>query len=265
MSLTPEAVLGLTLVTFQPLLIFLGAFAGLIAGSFVGALVTRWPRGLSVAHGRSACDACGRTLSPRELVPVLSYALQRGRCRACGAPIPPVHLAVELGCALVGATAFAATPPLVALAGLLFGWTLVALALLDAGHFWLPDRLTIGLALTGMAASLAGLGPPPRTAAIGLAVGFGSLWLIGFTYRQIRGRTGLGGGDPKLFAGIGAWVGWPMLPFVLLLASLAGLAAIAARALGGTPMAATDKLPLGTLLAVAAWPVWLLVAGGRGL
>lgn len=249
----------------QPLLILLGALAGLIAGSFVGALVTRWPRGVSVAHGRSACDACGHVLSPSELVPVLSYAVQRGRCGVCGARIPPVHLVAELACALVGATAFAAAPPFVAMAGLLFGWTLVALALLDARHLWLPDRLTIGLALGGLAASVAGLGPPPRTALIGLAAGFGSLWLIGFTYRRIRGRIGLGGGDPKLVGAIGAWVGWAMLPPVLLLASLAGLAAIAARALQGRPLAAADKLPLGALLAVAAWPVWLIVAAGRGL
>lgn len=200
-------------------------------------------------------------LAARELVPVLSYLALRGRCATCRAAIPPGHLVAELACALVGATAFAVAAPAPALAGALFGWTLVALALLDAGHFWLPDRLTLPLAGFGFAVSAAGAGVPIRDSLAGAAAGYASLALIAWGYRAMRGREGLGGGDPKLFGAIGAWLGWAMLPLVLLLASLAGLASVALHRVRGQRVSGTDRLALGTLLALAAWPVWLIVAG----
>lgn len=246
------------------LAVLLGGIAGLIAGSFVGALTTRWPDGRSVADGRSRCDVCGTVLAPSDLVPVLSFIRLRGRCRACGAAIAPVHLVAELACALVGATAFAVAPLPVAIAGAVFGWTLVATALLDAAHFWLPDRLTLPLGALGLAVSGAGYGVPIRDSVIGAAAGYASLALIALAYRAVRGRTGLGGGDPKLFACIGAWLGWTMLPPVLLLASLAGLASVAIRRMRGLPVLGTDRVPLGTLLAIAAWPIWLAMTGARG-
>lgn len=244
-----------------PLLILLGAIAGSIAGSFVGALVARWPRARSIADGRSRCDGCGRVLTARELVPVLSYLALRGRCAKCRAAILPDHLVAELACALVGATAFAVAPLPAALVGTLFGWTLVALAVFDARHLWLPDRLTLPLAGLGLAVSAAGAGVPIRDSLTGAAVGYASLALIAWSYRALRGREGLGGGDPKLFAAIGAWLGWLMLPPVLLLASLIGLASVALRRLRGQRVTGSDRVPLGALLALAAWPVWLLVAG----
>lgn len=240
-----------------PLLILLGGIAGLIVGSFVGALVARWPGGESIARGRSRCDSCGHMLRARELVPVLSFLSLRGRCAACGAAIPPAHLVAELACGLVGATAFAAAPPAMAIGGVAFGWTLVALALLDARHFWLPDRLTLPLAAAGIGVAAAGYGVPWLDSLIGIAAGYTSLAAIALAYRKVRGREGLGGGDPKLFAAIGAWLGWQALPFVLLLASVAGLASVALGALRGNAPKATDRMPLGTLLAIAAWPLWL--------
>lgn len=246
-----------------PLLILLGGIAGLIAGSFAGALVSRWPEGRSIADGRSRCHACGNVLRIGDLVPVLSFVRLRGRCRECGAPIAPVHLVAELACALVGVTAFAAAGPPIAIPGAVFGWTLVALALLDLEHLWLPDRLTLPLAVLGLACAALGVGVPIRDSVIGATVGFASLALIALGYRVARGRTGMGAGDPKLFAAIGAWVGWTMLPPVLLIASVAGLAFVAFRRLRGSPVSATDRLPLGTLLALAAWPVWLVVTGLR--
>lgn len=244
-----------------PLLILLGGIAGSIAGSFVGALVSRWPDGRSVADGRSRCDNCGRVLAARELVPVLSFLALRGKCRTCGAAIPPSHFVAEIACALVGATAFAAASLGVALAGMVFGWMLVALALLDRAHFWLPDRLTLPLAGLGGAASAAGLSVPMRDSLVGAAVGYAALALIAFAYRRLRGREGLGGGDPKLFAAIGAWLGWALLPLVLLLASIVGLASVAADRARGVRVGAADRMPLGTLLALAAWPIWLVSNG----
>lgn len=243
------------------LLVLLGGSAGLVAGSFVGALATRWPQGRSIAEGRSRCDACGHVLGVADLVPVASFAWLRGRCRMCGAAIPAVHLAAELACALVGATAFAAAPPAIAFAGALFGWTLVALALLDIGQLWLPDRLTIPLAALGIAVSGVEGGVPFRDSMIGAAAGYVSLALIAAAYRAYRGRAGMGGGDPKLFMALGAWLGWAMLPPVLLLASLLGLSSVALRRVRGEVVGNDARLPLGTLLAIAAWPVWLVQAG----
>lgn len=246
-----------------PLFILLGGIAGLIAGSFVGALVSRWPHGHSVADGRSRCDACGRLLSVADLIPVVSFVMLGGRCRACGADIAPGHLAAELACALVGASAFAVASPVVAAAGAAFGWTLVALALLDLDHLWLPDRLTLPLGLVGLTVSFAGLGVSTRDGLIGAGAGYASLALIAAGYRMLRGRTGLGAGDPKLFAAIGAWLGWANLPPVLLLASVAGLASLMMQRMRGVPVRATDRMPLGTLLALASWPVWLVATGVR--
>ncbi len=219
----------------------------------------RWPNGVSVLRGRSRCDACGERLGARDLVPILSYFLVRGRCRRCGAEIDRRHLAAEAGAALIGLTAIAAHPLPAAIFTALFGWWLFLLAALDVEHHWLPDRLTLMLLPAGLAVGFIGIGPLLEARLIGAAVGYASLALIGFAYLRLRGREGLGGGDPKLFAAIGAWLGWAQLPFVLLGAGLIGLAALLVMRLRGVPVAATDRLPLGTLMALAAWPLWLVM------
>lgn len=242
-----------------------GAVAGAIFGSFIANLVLRWPRGEQVLGGRSRCEACGKPLGIVELVPILSHLLQRGRCRACGATIDRRHLAIEAGAALIGASALFASPDLNGVAGAVFGWFLLALAALDAEHFWLPDRLTLPLGALGLAAGAAGLGVPFADRVIGAAAGFGALAAIALGYRALRGRDGLGWGDPKLLGAIGAWLGWQMLPIVLLLASLIGLLAVLAQRARGEAVSATTRVPLGALMAVAAWPLWLLLAAGFSL
>jgi len=99
---------------------------------------------------------------------------------------------------------------------------------------------------------------------IGAAVGFGGLWLLAFLYRRVRGRDGLGGGDPFLLGAIGAWVGWAGLPSVLLWASAAGLAVVAAKLVLRRPVASADRLPFGVFLAVGAWMTWLYGPLGLG-
>ncbi|RIA46351.1 type IV leader peptidase family protein [Hephaestia caeni] len=142
----------------------------------------------------------------------------------------------------------------------MFGWQLLALAALDIRHFLLPNALTAGLAATGFAASLAGLGPTPTDSLLGGLAGFGSLWSVRKAYRLMRGREGLGGGDPKLFGGIGFWLGWYALPYVLLSSSVLGLA-IAAIRLWRDPNFATDRpIPFGAYLALGAFPAWLTIA-----
>ncbi|WP_375270752.1 prepilin peptidase [Sphingomonas sp.] len=232
--------------------------AGAIAGSFLSTIVVRWPADRSVLRGRSACDGCGRTLGSWELVPIISALAARGRCRTCGARIDPRHLAFELGCAAIGAVSALAAPGPAGVAGALFGWLLLTLAALDAAELWLPDPLVAVLALAGVASAICA--PPPLAdRLIGGAAGFATLWAVARGYRRLRGREGLGGGDPKLFGAIGLWLGWRMLPAVLLLAGLVGLGLVLFQSLRGRAVTADDALPFGTFLAVAAYPAWLVM------
>lgn len=234
-----------------------GALLGLIVGSYLATLALRMPSGEGASRGRSRCDGCGRTLGWRELVPLLGYAVRRGRCGHCGARIDPVHPVAELAAALIGAVSLALHPGFEGLAGAIFGWVLLVLAILDIRHFWLPDRLTLPLVALGIAASGLIGRPGLIDALIGALAGFGLLFAINSAYRALRGRDGLGGGDSKLLAAIGAWLGWQMLPFILLLASGTGLLAVLYGGLRGRAMKAGDRLPFGAFLAVAAWPLWL--------
>jgi len=238
----------------------LGFLLGAVVGSFAATVLVRWPQGRAVSRGRSSCDRCQATLGPLELVPVLSFIIQRGRCRRCGGSIDARHVAVELAAGVTGAVAFIAHPLPLALATAVLGWWLLLIACLDFEHHWLPDALTLPLVPAGLAVAYAGIGPSLVDRAVGAAVAAAALWLIARAYRLVRRRDGMGAGDWKLFAGLGAWLGWTTLPFVLLGASILGLAAaILMRARGGDVSGAT-RLPLGTLLAVAAWPLWLLNA-----
>ena len=234
---------------------------GAILGSFIAALVTRWPDGRSVMQGRSACDSCGRTLRAVELVPLLSAVILRGHCRGCGVAIGPVHWRIELAALVIGVAAGIVAPGPVGIAGAVFGWLLLALASLDLVAFWLPDRLTLLLAATGLAGAALGIDPPLTERLIGSLAGFGTLWLVASGYRRVRGRDGMGGGDPKLFGAIGLWLGWQMLPAVLLIASMIGLGVVLAAHLKGRSMAADTALPFGALLAIAAYPAWLFMIG----
>lgn len=236
-----------------------GVVLGAIVGSFLATAALRWPAERSATGGRSACDGCGRALGPADLVPILSFVVQRGRCANCGGAIDPLHLQVEIAAAAIGGMAFALAPGLVGIGGAVFGWGLLLLGVLDTRHYWLPDRLTYPLALAGLAFGSLGAPPWPIDRLIGLGAGFASLFLLGLAYRAVRGREGLGGGDPKMFGAIGAWLGWTALPFVLLLAATAGLAAVFLGRAQGRAMTATTRLPFGALLAVAAWPAWIVL------
>ena len=238
-----------------------GASLGAIVGSFLTTILIRAPAGRSALAGRSACDSCGASLKPIELVPLVSFLLQRGRCRRCAAPIDRRHPLMEAGAALVGAVALTAHGGPLGLVTSVFGWWLLLIAAIDAEHHWLPNRLTLALGAAGLLAGFGGFGPALIDRAIGASAGFAVLAGLALAYRRLRGREGLGGGDPKLLAAIGAWLGWQALPLVLLGAGLAGLAGLALRRARGERIAATDRLPLGTLMALAAWPLWLVTAG----
>jgi leader peptidase (prepilin peptidase)/N-methyltransferase len=238
----------------------IGLGAGLVAGSFLATALIRWPKHKSVLAGRSHCDACGAPLRVHELVPVISWSIQRGRCRRCGARIDPRHIAIELAAAVVGLVALLAHPLPLGLVSALFGWWLLLIAALDLELQWLPDRLTLPLIPLGLAAAWAGFGPPLIDRAAGAGLGWAALALIAWGYKRARGRDGMGGGDPKLMGAVGAWVGAWNLPVILLGAGLIGLALVLAMRLKGEEVSATTRLPLGTLIALAAWPVWLIAA-----
>lgn len=247
------------------LLLILGG-TGLIVGSFLGLLTLRLPRGEDVVSGRSRCAGCDRPLPPWRLIPLLSYIASRGRCAACGSAIPPRYPLIELAAAAIGVwAALSQGAPAAAALTALLGWQLLLIAVIDAEHFWLPDRLTVPLLATGLLAAVALDRTAPVDALLGAAAGFALLWLLARAYRSLRGREGLGGGDPFLLAAAGAWVGWIGLPSVLLWASAAGLSLVAARILTGGRVSGTDRLPFGPFLAVGVWLTWLAGPLGLGL
>ncbi|WP_121079347.1 prepilin peptidase [Sphingomonas elodea] len=231
---------------------------GAVFGSFIATIAIRWPEGRDVARGRSACDSCGTSLRAAELVPVLSYLAQRGLCRHCSARIAPSHWATELVGLAIGVIAGLAAPGLEGTAGAVFGWLLLALAALDLAAFWLPNGLNAALAVIGLGVGAMGFGVPLTARVIGGVAGFAALWVVARGYKTLRGRQGLGGGDPKLFGAIGCWLGWENLPLVLLAASLIGLAVVLAMLVAGRRVRASDRLPFGVMLALGAWAVWLV-------
>lgn len=242
----------------------LAALLGVAIGSFVATLVLRWPVGRSVLAGRSSCDGCGRTLTAWELVPILSNIASRGKCRTCDLPIDPLHNRTEWAAGFIGAAALLAAPGAQGWVWALFGWLLLPLVLLDARHYWLPDRLTGLLAIVGLliAGPLLGTGLLDRW--VGALVGGAVLALIAWAYRRWRGVEGMGGGDPKLVAAIGAWIGWQALPLTLLLASGGGLLWALTTEEKGDPSPVQRQIPFGAFVAVAAWaavPIWPLVFG----
>lgn len=243
----------------------LGGWLGLLVGSFVALLTLRWPQGQPIT-GRSRCDHCGAVLGPLELVPLFAFVALRGRCRHCDGPIAPRHLAIEIAAAVVGALTGWAWPGPAGLVLALFGWWLLALIILDAEHQWLPDALTLPLIPLALLAP----GPALPVRLWGAGLGFALLWLVAALYRRLRGRDGLGGGDPKLLAGLGALLGAWALPFLISGAAALGLALAGWDALRGRTVTATTRLPFGALLAGVAilmlglGPDWLHLLSPAG-
>ncbi len=191
---------------------------------------------------------------------MVSFILQAGKCRRCGATIAPDHIAVELAAALIGGLALFAAPNAEGFAGAVFGWLLLTLAALDVKHHWLPDRLTVMLAGFGLLAGLFFDDPALQDRLIGGVAGFIALALIAAAYKGLRNRDGLGGGDPKMLGAIGCWLGWHALPLVMVGATLIGILVAITWQLRGRSVGADTMLPLGSLMAIAAFPLWLCQA-----
>lgn len=210
-------------------------------------------RPLSLALPPSHCPLCREKLKAHHKIPLLSYFLLRGRCGFCEAPIDKQYPVVELLAATVSVVIVAqAGLNLQSLAGLVFSWVLIALAFIDFNEQLLPDELTLGLLWGGLVANAFGLFVPPAEAILGAAAGYASLWLVYQGMRRVTGREGMGYGDMKLLAAVGAWCGWMSLPFVVSTASVAGLV-VSGILLAKRKMKRDDPIPFGPYLALAAW------------
>ncbi len=227
------------------------AILGLSVGSFLNVCIHRLPLGESVAWPASRCTSCRRSLSWYENIPLLSWLVLRGRCRTCHAPISVVYPLVEVITALVfvGYYLWYDWTPLLAVR-IVFGCAMIALFVIDLRHRILPNVITLPGILAGLGASVF-LPPGWLSALIGALVGGGVLLALAEGYYLLRRQEGLGMGDVKMLAMIGAFLGWPLMLMTLLFASFAGSAiGIGVIAAGRGTMKAA--LPFGTFLAVGA-------------
>jgi leader peptidase (prepilin peptidase) / N-methyltransferase len=173
---------------------------------------------------RSRCPSCGHGITAFENIPLVSFLFLRGRCSACGARIGFKYPLVELLAGLTAAYAawrFGATPAMVGAA--LFVWITIALAFIDQETGLLPDDLTLPLAWAGLLLNVRGTFVPLHDAVLGAAAGYLSLWAVYWAYKLLTGKEGMGYGDFKMSAAVGAFLGWKMLPLVILLSSLVGI------------------------------------------
>ena len=182
------------------------------------------PPPISLSAPRSRCPACGHSIRWYENIPVLSYLVLRGKCSACGISISSRYPAIEVLTAVLFAACgmrFGAQPGVLLWCGLVA--TLVALAFIDLDTQFLPDDLTLPLMWAGIVSAGLGWIPVSLAASVGGAVvGYLLLWFVYHAYRLIRGKEGMGAGDFKLLAALGAWLGWQLVPSIILLASAVG-------------------------------------------
>lgn len=230
------------------LLITAAVLLGLLVGSFLNVVIHRLPRMLeqgwraecaelngnplppgetyNLVLPRSSCPHCGHPIRAVENIPVLSYLALRGRCAACKAAISPRYPVVEaLAGAFAGYIAWRFGASAEAAGAMLFAWTMIALAVIDLDTFYLPDNLTLPLLWTGLVFNIGSTFTDLSSAVIGAAAGYLVLWAVFWAYKLATGKEGMGYGDFKLLAAIGAWLGWKMLPLVILLSSFVGAVA----------------------------------------
>lgn len=249
--MTGEGGLGAISITIDPLL-SLGLFLiGLCIGSFLNVCIHRMPRGESVNFPGSHCPKCGKAIHWYDNIPVVSYLRLGGKCRACGVSFSPRYMFVEILTGVVFALHGSFFDPGVTLAArLIFAAILIALFFIDLEHQLLPDALTLPGIAIGIIASL--FGPPGGpSSVIGAALGATILLVIRWLWKRATGVDGMGLGDVKMLAMIGAFLGWQQVWLVLFVSSLAGaITGVTIAAVGRGTM--KSKLPFGTFLAVAA-------------
>lgn len=218
---------------------------GLAIGSFLNVVIYRLPKMMeqewreqcaelhadtppaaprfNLATPPSSCPACAHRIRAIENVPILSYLALRGKCAACGARISPRYPIVELVAGVAAAyAAWRFGPGWAAFAAMLFLWCMIALAFIDFDTQLLPDSITLPLLWVGLLLNARGTFVDLQSAVIGAAAGYLVLWSVYWGFKLLTGKEGMGFGDFKLLAAIGAWFGWKMLPLVILLSSFVG-------------------------------------------
>ncbi|HEY9545107.1 MAG TPA: A24 family peptidase [Solimonas sp.] len=257
------------------LLVVAVAILGLLVGSFLNVVILRLPRimeqnwkrdardalelpaieepRLSLSHPASCCPSCKAPIRPWQNVPVISWLALRGRCANCRAPISAQYPLVEASCALLSAVCawhFGYGAALIA--ALILTWILLALAVIDLRTQLLPDDLTLPLLWLGLLLALVPVLADLPSAVIGAAAGYLALWSVFWLFKLVTGKEGMGYGDFKLLAALGAWLGWQSLPTIVLLSSVVG-------ALVGISLVVFGRhnrsvpIPFGPYLAAAGW------------
>ena len=258
---------------------FLGGLAavagllGLCVGSFLNVVIHRLPKmmelewqaqcaelrgempstaaSLTLARPRSRCPSCGHQITALENIPLLSYLFLRGKCSNCATPISPRYPIVEAVTALLSAyAAWHFGPTLQAVGALLLIWALIALTVIDFDTQLLPDSITLPLLWAGLAFNLVGTYADLSSAVIGAMIGYLSLWSVFWLFKLATGKEGMGYGDFKLLAALGAWLGWQMLPAIILLSSVVG-AGIGIAMIAATRQGRNTPIPFGPYLATA--------------
>ena len=218
---------------------------GLCVGSFLNVVIYRLPKIMerdwqmqcaelrgeeppgqetfNLAGPRSRCPACAHPISAIENIPIASYVALGGKCSACGASISPRYPLIEAMSGLAGAyAAWHFGFGLAAVAAMLFLWSMIALSFIDFDTQLLPDSITLPLVWGGLLLNLNGTFTDLGSSVIGAAAGYLSLWCVYWGFKFATGKEGMGFGDFKLLAAVGAWLGWQMLPFVVLASSFVG-------------------------------------------
>jgi leader peptidase (prepilin peptidase)/N-methyltransferase len=246
---------------------------GLCVGSFLNVVIHRLPRmmerdwqaqcadlrgeppspseALSLARPRSRCPACGHQITALENIPIISYLMLRGKCSKCAAPISLRYPIVEAGTGLLSAYAawhFGPTPQ--AVGALIMLWALIALTAIDYDTQLLPDSITLPLLWIGLALNLAGAYVELSSAVIGAMAGYLTLWSVYWLFKLTTGKEGMGYGDFKLLAALGAWMGWQMLPVIILLSSIVG-AIVGISLIAFSRHGRNTPIPFGPYLAAA--------------
>ncbi|AQA19765.1 prepilin peptidase [Halioglobus japonicus] len=249
---------------------------GLIVGSFLNVVIhrlpimmeSRWRRDccellevepekeepqLTLATPNSHCPACQAPIKPWQNIPVLSYLLLGGSCANCGVRISVRYPIIELLTGLMTLALAWFFPPSPALLGaMLLTWALIALTMIDIDHQLLPDDITLPLMWLGLLFNLCGTFVPIEQAVIGAMGGYLSLWSVYWIFKLLTGKEGMGYGDFKLLAALGAWLGWQMLPLIILLSSVVG-AVVGIGLMIARNRGREVPIPFGPYLAAAGW------------
>jgi leader peptidase (prepilin peptidase)/N-methyltransferase len=237
--------------TIDPLTLAGFAILGLAVGSFLNVCIHRLPRKASIVHPGSSCPQCGYVLRWFDNIPVASYAMLRGRCRRCGQGISIRYPVVEIVTMAIFALHYAVFGlDIILVPRLVFACAMIVLFAIDLEHHLLPNAITLpGI---GLGLAFSALVPPGFIdALIGTLLGGGVLWLLGEAYYRYSGQEGMGGGDVKMLAMIGAFLGWKPVVLTLVLSSLLG-SIVGLLVLGLRRGGLKSALPYGTFLAMAA-------------